>query len=178
MTETAPFFRTARLKQAVGNAAVSAVQIDLYATTVTAQPAFNIDGLSELDTHLTNAQSHANYWTGTLTQELKNSFADVIDFGQTFTTYYDQLSTQAGKIPTDPDAKATFLAGLRDLKNQIQDRLEVHASNDVTYVGIYVLLTDLKDFQANLGKDYAAFQSDSDPAECAHPGQPRHSIPD
>ncbi|GAB3640092.1 HBL/NHE enterotoxin family protein [Spirosoma arcticum] len=161
MSQTLTSFRTASLKRAVGDAAVSAVQIDLYATAVTAQSTFNIDGLPELDTHLTNAQKHANYWTGTLTQELKNSFADVIGFGQTFTTYYDQLSVQAGRMATDPDARTTFLDGMKDLKNQIQARLYGHANANVTYVGIYGLLADLKDFQNNLNTDYAAFQADN-----------------
>jgi hypothetical protein len=154
-------FPTAKMKRGVTDAAVSAVQINLYATTVLAQPPFEIDGLPELDVHLLAAQGHANYWTSTLTQELVNSFADVIDYGTTFNTYYTNLSALAAKIPTDPDAKASFLDGIMDLRNQIRDRLYAHKNGAVEVVGIYALLVDCRDFRDDLGKDFAAFQADS-----------------
>ena len=127
--------------------------IQTYVQIILEQPDITLDALPDLPKHQANARQHASNWNNNILPLLSKTNADIIDYSNQFTSFYEQLVKFANDIK-NPESRKNLLQGLKLLSSTItqKDKNVQHVNNQ------------LSTFQANLNKDDANFAKDANTA--------------
>ena len=134
--------------------------IQNYVATILKQADISLDAMPNLPQHQKTARTHAYRWNEAIRPGMITTNTDIIDYANTFASFYEALRGLADKVATDPKVREQFIAGLTTLKTNIMRKKS--AANQT--------ILDLKAFQANLGKDYIVFTTDAKKASDIYVG--------
>lgn len=139
--------------------------IQNYVSTVLNQADLSLpDVLPNLPEHQKNARTHATNWRDTVQPQMISTNTDIVDFSNTFSTYFDplaQLATQLQSNPQDAQAIANFKTGLQQLQAIVTKKETAAAA----------VVTSLSGFTDDLGADARNFASDFTTAESTLAGK-------
>lgn len=125
--------------------------IQNYVATILKQPPIELDEMPTLPEHQKTARAHASKWNDDVRPGMIATCTDIIDYANTFESFYENARELADKVTTDPQARKEFIATLTYLKTNIMRKQS--AAKEV--------LLSLKNFQADLNEDYTVFLADA-----------------
>jgi non-hemolytic enterotoxin B/C len=160
-----PVINPSAINSATQAATTAGTIIQNYVSTVLNQADLSLpDVLPNLPEHQKNARTHATNWRDTVQPQMISTNTDIVDFSNTFSTYFDplaQLATQLQNNPTDPQAIANFKTGLQQLQAIVTTKQTAAAA----------VVTSLSGFTDDLGADARNFASDFQTAEATLAGK-------
>lgn len=143
---------------ALSNPAIKDKQVDVtkastviqtYVSFILQQPDLKLNALPNLPEHQKSARDHGNNWNNTILPLMSKTDADIIDYGNKFDSFYNDLVKYAKDIK-NPGSKKNLIEGLNLLGSTIK-RKEAN---------VEAVVNDLSTFHKNLNTDYQNFQSD------------------
>ncbi len=160
-----PIIDPSSINAATQASTTAATVIQSYVSTVLNQADLSLpDVLPNLPDHQKNARTHATNWRDTVQPKMISTNTDIVDFSNTFATYFDplaQLATQIQQNPQDQQAIAAFKTGLQQLQAIVTSK-QTAAQNVVTL---------LSGFTNDLGADARDFAGDFQKAEATLAGK-------
>ena len=95
-----------RVHAATCDSGSSIITLNIFAKSIEDQaplPKINVEGLKDVNEHLTTAQTHANAWLNTYSKDAWNRLQGIISFGETFTNLYKPLHAAAENMGTEKE---------------------------------------------------------------------------
>lgn len=162
---TSPAIGSNTLKASAQASTSAALVVQNYAATVLTQPDLSLpDVLPNLPAHQQAARTHATNWRDTVQPQMIKTNTDIVDFANSFDSYYNPLMQLAVKIqqnPKDGPSIATFASGVA----QLQALVAAKQTSTTTVVN------SLGSFQTDLAADARAFGADFNTAEATLAGK-------
>ena len=145
------FFNT-KFNSAHKDVSVASIAIQTYVAAILRQPDLKLDALPQLPEHQKTAREHAQSWLDKVLPNIVKTNADIIDYANSFLSFYDKLIELAKQIDDgDKTNIKTFADGLVILRNVLTTKET--ASKNVE--------NQIEDFKSNLSVDYDEFTKDA-----------------
>ena len=116
-------FSDPTLKNNLENVTSASVVIQLYTQMILQQSDISLSALPNLPRHQKLARKNATSWNETILPSMAKTTADIIDYANTFQSFYGVLVSYAKDI-ANPDSKNKLVEGLQLLHTQVQTKTE------------------------------------------------------
>ena len=141
-------FYNTKLSSAHKDVSVASVAIQTYVAAILRQADIKLDALPKLPDDQEKARRHAQSWSDEVLPNIVKTNADIIDYANTFLSFYDTLIELAKQVDAGDKTKVkTFVEGLVLLRNGLTKKES--ASQNVE--------NQIMDFKSKLSVDYANF---------------------
>ena len=148
-------FYNTKLGSAHKDVSTASIAIQTYVAAILRQPDIKLDALPELPEHQKTAREHAQSWLDEVLPNIVKTNADIIDYANSFLSFYETLIELAKRIDAGDKTKVkTFVDGLVILRNGLT-RKETASKN---------VENQIKDFKSKLSVDYVNFTKDASAA--------------
>ncbi|MEM1324003.1 MAG: HBL/NHE enterotoxin family protein [Bacteroidota bacterium] len=133
------------------------IVLNTAANTVLKQASFpdvDVEGLENINDHLTTAQSHATNWIDTYSSDVLATIQGVISFAETFTALYTPMYTSAQNMASETAFDDDEIANLIDAIQALQTQVTTEQGK------VQTTYTTITDYKTNVLADYDNFQDD------------------
>jgi hypothetical protein len=161
-SSTSSALSNAQVATAAVNSGSAVVVLNAQAHAVANQPQFpqlDVQGLENVNAHLTAAQNHANAWLNTYSGEVLNTLQGVVSFGELFTNLYGSLYQNAQNLGTqttfNQNQISALISEIKALQGQVQSQLNLATQ----------VYNDITTYSTDVNQDYSNFKTDYNTAQ-------------